>query len=890
MEIPQLENKQEGRGLWIAVARYAAMIIVAVIIMAANIVLFRQIDVQLERSYTAESDSTPWVISQVEVEMMRYAGRLGDLIIEGPTKERLAALRLQFDLLYSRANLISRHEKLKQLKFLEAPDWVAVSKSGGLIDQHAQFIDGSDEALFSAAPRMKAEIEAAIKSTRDDLVEAMLDALRVSEVQRAELRSSLQLFSAVSLGLLGVMAALMTTIYLQGRARERHRHELAQAVYNLRTTIDSSLEAAVILDHDGRVISCNRAGALMFSWSEDGRTVRYFSDVVSSVARGEHGLQSLAKACEEERRKGDGRITLTGLRNNGDSFPIEVSVAAARSATGMPIAIAFLRDISEQVEREETLRSARNAALQGEEAKSRFLAVMSHEMRTPLNGLLSAVELMTSSTEMSDDQKRLLNVVESCGKATLEQVNNILELTRLKSSSGHSYPLSAVNIVDLVDSLVKRFRAEAQRGGNEIQILQTGIEPPLLIGQWPLIDRVLTNLLSNAVKFTRDGTITISLDCQPSRGGNSYALRISIKDSGIGIAEEDRDRIFGAFETLDGSYARLQGGTGLGLGLAKLAAEAMGGGITVSSQPGYGSTFSLFLTLPKAFGDQTEVVVPAMISKAGPLSILVVEDNPINRELLVELLQKFGHHVDEAHDGIEGVAAANAKAYDVILMDIMMPRMDGIEATRQIRTGGLSKDVMIVAVTANADPSQIDRFLSAGMNTVLPKPINFAELWMVLGIQPPSEHDDSLDDALGPVASATATPPASPTQNEHKLELPDLPPLIDVEVIEDLSEALGESYMAKMTQRFINETEEAMADIDRHAQSGDLEGAAQVAHKNAGAAASLGLKALHSLLVTYERHAKQSDAEAAEKTKELIVVVKDQTVGKLREKGYAVSA
>lgn len=908
-ELTKSRDNDGSEGV-VRLLRYGAMAAVAVVVIVANIVLFRQIDVQLERSYTAETDSTTWGIAQIEVELLRYIDVLTSAIASQDDPRSLENVRLQFDLLYSRVQLVNRHAKLDSLEFRQRPDWQAIGGPEGLISRHLPVIDGQNDQLFEATPALLKEARDATKAIRNDIVDTMLASIRLVEAQRGDLRSSLQVFSAVSLGLLGIMAALMITIHLQSRAREQHRKELSQAVYNLRITIDSSLEAAVILDHDGRVIGCNKAGAEMFGWQEDKRVVRYFSDVVRDGKRGGEGIAEIAQACAAGNVNGQSRITITGYRQDGTAFPLELSLAQASSASGMPIAIAFLRDISERVEREESLRQARNAAMQGEEAKSRFLATMSHEMRTPLNGLLSAVELLTSSTSLDSKQSWLVRIIENCGRTTLEQVNNVLDLTRLRGVDDHSFPDTEFALVDLLQGVVAQFDAEARKRGNVLQLQFSGIDMPVVRGKRPLILRVLANLVSNAVKFTENGRIVISADCQPGRSAETVALRISVSDTGVGIAEEDRDRIFSAFETLDSSYARMQEGSGLGLGLSKLAAEAMGGRITVTSRPGQGSTFALFLTLPEVNRAQEDSGQEAAKLRLRPMSLLVVEDNPVNRELLVEILKMRGHLVAQAADGAEGVARANETDFDAILMDISMPVMDGLEATKTIRSSGKFPSVPIIAVTANADPTKESKFIQAGLTRVLSKPVDLRQLETVLGDEVENAFvatEEALANDAVSVASGSDEGPKSSHPKEsshlrvisggheakkqadddrHDVSVPaDLPPLLDEEIIADLEEALGSDYMSKMAARFVAETESTLNAMRECADVGDLPAAAQFAHKNAGAAASLGLKALHRLFVVYEGQAKAGDGASAEQTKRAIERIKLDTFEILKERG-----
>lgn len=882
--------------------RYVALALVACVTIAANAVLFRQIDRQLDVSYTAEADSTVWNMSQVEVELLRFGAALAAVRLSPEDPSLLADLRLQYDLLYSRVQLVDRQDRLSGLPLAQSGDWQAITGPQGVVPQALPLIDGPDAALLAAVPALHDQVRAALRAIRDEVVASAIQSIRDTESQRRDLHAALQIFAAVSLGLMGVMAGLMIVIYRQGRARESHRRALAQAVYNLRTTIDSSLEAAVILDHEGRIVGCNKAGTEMFGGAESAAGLRHFSDVVRDAGRGAGGLSELIAACAAS--DGAGRIIRTGIRPDGTTFPLELSLAQAESAAGLPIAIAFLRDISDRVEREEALRRARNAALEAEEAKSRFLAMIGHEMRTPLNGLLSAVELLKAATELSPKQASLLRIIENGGRKTLEQVNNVLDMTLLQHGHGATLPETAFSLSELIQSVAQSFAAEAQERGNKIAVTVTGVEPEQVMGAGVLVSRILTNLVSNAVKFTENGLITIGLDCQPGQSPDTVALRLVVVDTGVGIDEADKDRIFKTFETLDASYARLREGSGLGLGLAKLAAEAMGGRITVASHPGEGSTFALYLTLPVAAGakpprpaglpqqavSETEAAPVAATADNGEvpprplalpadqqglrlLTLLVVEDNPVNRELLAEVLRLKGHRVLEATNGAEGVAMAEASRPDAILMDISMPVMDGVEASRVIRAGQTSRDVPIIAVTANADMSRHGEFLAAGINEVLHKPVDFARLEQALKAH---LHDRSI----------TVYDPEEADDGAARLaQDPVDGAILDEEVYVDLLDALGHAYMKRIAGKLSDETEQTLQALVTCEQAGAMSEAAQVAHRSAGAVASMGLRALHAALVTYEHQAKAGDADAASATRGQIALLRSQTFDALRQRG-----
>ena len=883
--------------------RIGALFALVAMVLAANVILFRQIDVQMARAYTAEADNTTWNLSQIEVELLRFEAAVYALRAEPQNAARLEDLKFRFDLLFSRMEVASKSKRLSETKLTSSKDWQRIAGPDGLVATLVPFVDGPTSVLMANLDQIASQTRDAVANIRDEIVSSSTESIRQAEVQRHELRASLQLFSAVALGLMGLMAAMIIVIFLQGRAREGHRKELAQAVYNLRTTIDSSLEAAVILDHDGRIIGCNRAGAAMFDLRDDGRTVRYLADRIKEIAPGGDGITQLVRQCSED--PAQARVKLTGLRADGSKFPMELSIARAKSAVGLPISIAFVRDISEIVEREEALRAARNAALRGEEAKSRFLAMMSHEMRTPLNGLLSAVELLKSNISAETKQGALVRVIENCGRTTLEQVNNVLDLTSLRSVSEQDMPTVDFSPATMVESIAEQFKAEAAIRRNDISVVFMGQVPHMVRGRITLVQRVLQNLVSNAVKFTEGGKITISVDGSPSRQKDSVALRIAVEDTGAGIAEEDLNVIFDAFETLDSSYSRLRQGSGLGLGLAKLAAEAMGGRITVSSRKGFGSIFALYLTLPIV---SNEAETPNVLGEGQDaanraLSLLVVEDNPVNLELLCEILRLKGHRVVQAKNGVEAVDLAGTERLDAILMDVSMPIMDGLEATKKIRSQGRSKNIPIIAVTANSDSHSPEHFRSVGMNAVVSKPVDFRMLEDVLHSYIPVTTDAEPDQ--GAKNTKARSPKASGKRLDHlrlvsdnsdedgaetaKAEPAEKPQnvamLIDDAVFEDLRSSLGDVYIAKLTARYVDETETALTDIDGKQAEGDLIGAAAIAHKNAGAAASLGLKAMHRVLVAYEMRAKAGDKEAAAAHKSEAEQVKEQTFALLRERG-----
>ncbi|MGP3697210.1 response regulator [Rhodobacter sp. NSM] len=821
---------------------------VGVCALVGAIFIFSDIDHQLEANRIAHLDNRTWVLSQFEVDVLNFASAAQMAAYRSEDPARLEAVRQKFDILFSRVDIV-RGSEAGTIAELERTVLPMFDGPDGFFKRWIPVIDGPDAELRAALPRLIDELESDTGIVRSGVVKTLGDLMEISDERRATLRNSLQSFALASLGLLALMGVLIAVVIVQSNARSRRGVLLERSVHNLRATIESSLDAVVVLDHMGRVVECNRAALDMFRWTPGVARGSNFVDYIRTDDA--DNLLRPQPRGEGETESGltgrDGRITMMAQRTDGSTFPVEVSVAEAQGASKDPFFISFIRDISERLEREESLKTARNDALKGEEAKSRFLAVMSHEMRTPLNGLMAASDLLQSSTELTERQRWLTDIVIGCGSAALDQVNNVLELTRLSDRDGASYARSAFSPVEVIEGLMRQNQPQAAKRGNKLWFAAPKGEVPLVMAQRHLFLRVMYNLIGNAIKFTDNGKISVELLWHMGSVPGTVDLCVHVNDTGIGIAEEHLDTIFKNFETLDSSYGRIREGTGLGLGIAKLAAETMGGQITVQSKLGLGSVFTLRLTVPladEADVSDEEYSEEASVGEAGGCSILVAEDNAINRQLLAEILRMAGHEVTLAEDGAEAAEAATARRFDLILMDVSMPRVDGLEATRQIRQGGASADAPIVGATAHADPDRIPEFLAAGMNDVLVKPITRAALFRAI------RHFTE-----GKTATEEKPVPEEATPSDT--------PLIDAELRADLEGNLGPDYIAGMMGRVLTEAGAALPEMRRLHEAGQHQAAAKLAHRTAGAAAAVGLVALHRTLSGYETAADASDAAAA---------------------------
>ncbi len=364
-------------------------------------------------------------------------------------------------------------------------------------------------------------------------------------------------------------------------------------------------------------------------------------------------------------------------------------------------------------------------AKQSEEAKSRFLANMSHEIRTPLNGVLGMAELALEA-KPDAEMRSYLETIRSSARALLEIVDDVLDLSRIEKGRMRLEE-APFALRQLVDDMLPLIAAQAERKGLRVEVRMAEGLPRAVMGDAGRLRQVLMNLLSNAVKFTAHGWVR--LEVAPEGDGR---IRFSVTDTGIGIAPDKHREIFGAFVQADSSASRSYGGAGLGLTISQHLVRLMGGELQVESAPGRGSCFSFSIPLPETAlpFEGSEAVAEASSQPRG-LRILVAEDNEVNRRALESLLRRDGHFVRFASDGAEAVEAARTGGFDAILMDVQMPGMDGLEASRQIREleSALGRErVPIIGLTAHAFPEDARRCEAAGMDAWLPKPYHIVDL------------------------------------------------------------------------------------------------------------------------------------------------------------------
>lgn len=399
-----------------------------------------------------------------------------------------------------------------------------------------------------------------------------------------------------------------------------------------------------------------------------------------------------------------------------------------------------LHDLTAREAESEAILQARDAAQAAANAKARFLAVMSHELRTPLTGIIGMIELLDES-QLDAQQTGQLDALRRSSQGLISIVNDILDFSRFEAGQV-ALEAKPFGLRSLIEGVMDTHRQTALSRGNRLLGRFDALQVDELQGDATRLRQVLHNLIGNAVKFTERGEVRIEARSRDIQGPDSpgVALEIAVVDTGIGIDAQAAKQLFQPFVQADHSITRTYGGSGLGLAISRQLIEAMGGEIRLASTPGEGSRFSICLKLPRAAsGSAGPAQGSSLQSVANPaeparrLRILVAEDNPVNRLLLQTRLERDGHEVLMAEDGLQAIELARAQAPDAILMDIQMPRCDGASATREIRTWpGQAGQVPIWGLSADALPELQEQHLQSGLDGYLTKPIDWPLLRSVL--------------------------------------------------------------------------------------------------------------------------------------------------------------
>jgi signal transduction histidine kinase/ActR/RegA family two-component response regulator len=496
--------------------------------------------------------------------------------------------------------------------------------------------------------------------------------------------------------------------------QQAHRAEM-----RLREAINVLPEGLVFLDPEGRYVLWNERYAEIYHRSADlfREGVKLADTLKVGVARGDYP-EAVGR---EDAWLADRMALLDNPGQRHQQLLADgrwVMIEERRTSDGGTIGLRV--DITEMKEQAEALRLTLDRAEAASRAKSDFLANVSHEIRTPLNGVLGLAEAL-GRTPMDERQREMLTAIVASAGALDGILADILDFSRLEAGrlavNAVSFDLS-----ELVGQAAAPFAAAAEAKGLGFVAKIEDRPPGAVVGDPVRLRQIITNLLSNAIKFTDAGEVTLTL----ARAGRGDRYIVEVRDSGIGFDPAEAERLFNRFEQADGSITRRFGGTGLGLSICRQLVELMGGEISAEGRPGRGACFTLILPLPLAARDQPEDAGDARESLARPLRVLVADDNATNRKVAELILEAIGAETVAVEDGQQALAAVARESFDLVLMDLQMPVMDGLSATRAIRvreTGAGLPRLPIIVLSANVMREHVAASAEAGADDHIGKPV-----------------------------------------------------------------------------------------------------------------------------------------------------------------------
>lgn len=614
---------------------------------------------------------------------------------------------------------------------------------------------------------------------------------------------------------------------------EKKRSELAvqESEEKFRNIFESFQDIYYRTDVKGRITMISPSGCELSGYTQEEVIGKHISEFYSSPKKQSKLIRQLI-------RTGTVRNYETNLRlKDGQTIQAISNIRLIYNKDGKPIAAdGVARDITYLKKASEELLKAKEIAERSLKVKETFLANMSHEIRTPMNGIIGMIDLM-NETGLDEEQKKYIQTIKKSSETLLRILNDILDLSKIEAGK-MQLRLTSINLEATVEKLHSLFFQQASAKGIGFSYTISADIPKYILADEIRLLQILSNLTSNSIKFTDNGSVQIRLQLQEKRG-NVHKIRVEIEDTGIGISEDNQKMLFESFSQVDNSSTKAYSGTGLGLAISKELCKMMNGEIGVKTRLGEGSTFwfTFEANESKRFNDHEAgkdivVQIANTFTRQKP-KILLVDDNSINQLVASEILRKSGCEVDIAENGMDAIEKVRHNTYDLIFMDIQMPKMDGVTATKEIRKLKLKNLPPIIAMTAYSMKEDRERFLLGGMDDYIPKPIKSENL-------------------INKVKEWTHQ--SSHAGNEEVKEAIGNTTIFNQEVFQKLKSFANSETMVKIYKEFEKETENQLQECKNSLQTDNFKVILDNLHAMKGTAGTLGVEKM-------ERYAREIEAK-----------------------------
>lgn len=616
---------------------------------------------------------------------------------------------------------------------------------------------------------------------------------------------------------------------------------LQQSEQEFRSLFENAVEGIFRATPDGTFVSANPALAQILGYTSPDQFLKAITDIASQCFEDPASLEHFMSFLNTDNEV----INFETRWLDANKQPLDVSISAHRVLNDQGAVLYYegsLTDISERKSREiaeqERLAAivAQEKAEAASDAKSQFLATMSHEIRTPMNGILGMAQLLERG-HLSEEQRNQVRAIYRSGQSLLSILNDVLDFTKVEAGQVtlEAHPITLKALVDENEAILKPL---AEDKGLDLIVRYDTALPDMIVGDRRLLNQILMNLCGNALKFTDQGFVALRARLV-SRSSDSALIRFEVEDSGIGIAADAQERIFEHFSQADSSITRRFGGTGLGLSICKRLVEQQQGQIGCDSTADKGSLFWFEIPFPVAsdtvaYSSQTVDAAPMT-----PKQILLVEDTEINQQVTAGLLEADGHQVTIADDGYTALSLHSDNHYDLILMDIHLPDMDGMETTRRMRShpNADKAAAKIVAFTASITEEEIHNYFEAGVDDVLAKPLQYEELRRMLK---EDDHYESLP-------QQTASPVDCAITQSEKYSPPSENDLLNLNLLNQHQTMLGQERFNTLIDQYKTQANDLFSQLEDAGRRGDRGKVRQVAHKLAGASSNFGLEKLSAI-------------------------------------------